>query len=261
MIITVVNHKGGVGKTSFTVNMATALGNKNKKVLVIDNDPQSNATRILLKDPYQKQTMYELLDPDHKETIDIDNFIYPTKCRNVSILPNVDATSGLEIALANNFPASQFRIRNQIREYATQNFDITLIDCQPTLGLFVANAMIAADAVIVPVDAGSSYSIDNLYLVLEMIKVMRQTSNIDLKFLKIVINRTDRRTTVCKVLIDEILKRFGKEQVFESKIPASTVVQQAEYAKETIFKWAPGSATANAYREIAKELITVVNGG
>lgn len=258
MIATIVNHKGGVGKTSITVNLATALGNQDKRVLVVDNDPQSNATGILLSDPRQKNTLYELLDPDNKNSVFIENFLYPTKSRNVWILPNTDATSGLEIPLANNYPQSQFRMRQLLREYALKHFDITLIDCQPTLGLFVANAMVAADAVIVPVDAGSSYSIDNLNVVMEMINAIQATFNTELKFFRMLINRTDKRTVVSKVLINEIRERFGADQVFNTEIPSNTAIQQAEYAKETVFKWSKSSTSANAYRKIAKELTAYI---
>ncbi|BBO86751.1 chromosome partitioning protein ParA (plasmid) [Desulfosarcina ovata subsp. sediminis] len=260
MIATVVNHKGGVGKTSLTVNLATALGNQGKTVLVVDNDPQSNASGILLADPNPKTTLYELLDPDSDKRVPLDNFIYHTKSRNVSILPNTDATSGLEIPLAGHYPESQNYLRDAIREYAEKNYDFTLIDCQPTLGLFVANAMITADAVIVPVDAGSSYSIDNLAVVMEMIDAVKESSNPDIKFFRMVINRVDKRTTVCQVLMNEIRQRFGKEQVFDTEIPVNTAIQQAEYAKDTIFRWDKHSTAAKAYRKLAKEVIAILNG-
>ena len=260
LIATVVNHKGGVGKTSLTVNLATALGNQGKRVLVVDNDPQSNATGILMAGPAPKNSLYELLDPETSGTVSPEQFIYPTKSRNVSILPNTDATSGLEIPLANTYPDSQFVLRNSLREYASSHFDVTLIDCQPTLGLFVANAMIAADAVIVPVDAGSSYSIDNLTVVMEMIDAVRQSANHGLNFFRMLINRVDKRTTVCQVLMREIRERFGKEQVFNTEIPVNTAIQQAEYAKDTVFRWDKHSTAAKAYRKLAKEVVAILNG-
>lgn len=258
MIATIVNHKGGVGKTSLTVNLATALGNQGKRVLVVDNDPQSNATGILYGSQPPKNTLYELLNQPFSGTP--EQFIYPTKSRNVAIIPNTDATSGLEIAIANKYPESQYYIRNAIRDYAKKNYDVTLIDCQPTLGLFVANAMNAADAVIVPVDAGSSYSIDNLSVVMEMIDAIKKSGNPGIKFFRMLINRVDKRTTVCQVLMQEIRERFGKNQVFETEIPINTAVQQAEYAKDTIFRWDKHSTAAKAYRKLAKEVIAIVNG-
>lgn len=260
MIATVVNHKGGVGKTSLTVNLATALGNQGKRVLVIDNDPQSNATGILLTGSTPKNSLYELLDPDNTQAFSPEQFIYATKSRNVYILPNTDATSGLEIPLANGYPKSQYILRNKLREFVSNHYDITLVDCQPTLGLFVANAMIAADAVIVPVDAGSSYSIDNLTVVMEMIDAIQQSANNELKFFRMLINRVDKRTTVCQVLMKEIRERFGHDQVFNTEIPVNTAIQQAEYAKETVFKWDKHSTAAKAYRKLAKEVVAILNG-
>lgn len=260
MITTIVNHKGGVGKTSLTVNLATALGNQGKRVLVVDNDPQSNATGILTASNSPKYTLYEMLDTDSSSINQPENFIYHTKSRNVSIIPNTGATSGLEIPLANAYPESQYKLRNELRDYAESNFDITLIDCPPTLGLFVANAMIAADAVIVPVDAGSSYSIDNLSVVMEMIEAVQNSSNTDLKFFRMLINRVDKRTTVCQVLMSEIRERFGNTQVFNTEIPVNTAIQQAEYAKETVFVWDKHCAAAKAYRNLAKEVIAILEG-
>lgn len=261
MIATVVNHKGGVGKTSLTVNLATALGNQGKSVLVVDNDPQSNATGILINsNTNPKNTLYELLDPENPSPDKIENFVYPTKSRNVSIIANIDATSGLEIPLANQYPESQNYLRDRVREYANNNYDLTLIDCPPTLGLFVANAMTAADAVIVPVDAGSSYSIDNLSVVMEMIDAVKHSSNPGLKFFRMLINRVDKRTTVCQVLMQEVRKRFGENQVFKTEIPINTAIQQAEYAKDTVAKWATHSSAAKAYRSLAKEMVSILNG-
>ena len=259
MIASVVNHKGGVGKTSLTVNLATALGNQGKRVLVIDNDPQSNATGILCTETAPRYTLYELFDPENKTPLP-EQTIYPTKCRNVSIIPNISATSGLEIPLADRYPESQNYLKNSIRKFAKEKFDITLIDCQPTLGLFVANAMIAADAVIVPVDAGSAYSIDNLSVVLDMIDAIKASANSSLKFFRMLINRVDRRTTVCQVLMQEIRSRFGNDQVFKTEIPSNTALQQAEYLKDPVFKTNNTSMAAKAYRQLAKEVIAILNG-
>lgn len=254
MITTVVNHKGGVGKTITTVNLSAALGLKKKKILIIDNDPQSNATGILLKDKAPKNTLHELLDLDHKDKPDIQKFIYPTKSRNVWIIPNITDTSGLEIPMANNLPESQFLIRDLIRDYAKANFDATFIDCPPTLSLFVANAMNAADAVLIPVDAGCSYSIDNVQIVLDMIKGIRETTNPRLRFLRVFINRLDSRTTICKMLESEIRQKFGDGQVFETTMPASTLIQQAIYGKSTIFGWNQRARSAILFRKLAIEM-------
>ena len=120
--------------------------------------------------------------------------------------------------------------------------------------------MIAADAVIVPVDAGSSYSIDNLTVVMEMIDAVRQSANHGLNFFRMLINRVDKRTTVCQVLMREIRERFGKEQVFNTEIPVNTAIQQAEYAKDTVFRWDKHSTAAKAYRKLAKEVVAILNG-
>ncbi len=261
MIASIVNHKGGVGKTTLAVNLATALGNRGKQILVIDNDPQSNATEILINDLNPTNTLYELLEstPNTKVNRSLNNFVYSTKSRNVSIIPNINATSGLEVPLAKSFPESQYNLRKQLNSYVRANFDITLIDCQPTLGLFVANALVMSDVVIVPLDAGSSFSIDNLSIVMETIKAVQVSSNPNLKFFRMLINRVDKRTTVCKLLSEEIRKRYGENQVFKTEIPINTAIQQAEYAKDTLYNWDRHSSSAKAYRSLAKELIKILH--
>lgn len=256
MIVTVVNHKGGVGKTTTAVNLAAALGNRQKRVLVVDNDPQSNTTGILTKGiKYPQNTLYELLDPDNTEQFKIEEFIYPTMSRNVWLLPNTEKTNGLEIPLAYSLPDSQFRLRDKIRDYAKQNFDVTFIDCPPTLGLFVANAMNAADAVIVPVDAGSAHSVENLGIVIDMISDIVVQSNVNLRFLRMLINRADRRTIVCSMIEQELRKKYGDDKIFETIITAATAIQQAEYAKNTIFQWSKQSRSAILFRELADEML------
>jgi chromosome partitioning protein len=258
IICSITNHKGGVGKTSLACNLSAALSIRKQRVLVIDNDPQANATGVLLsRDTVIRNSIYELTDPDSNNDIPIENCIYPAIHQGLYILPNVEETSGLEMEFAKRFPECLMLLRNKIREYARNNFDYTFIDCSPTLSLFVANALHAADVVLVPIDGGSAYSMDGLRKVLDMIDAIQNKGNPNLRFLRLLINRSDRRTSISKVIITDINERFGPDQVFKTIIPINTPFQQAEYRKNTIFSFHPTSKGARAYRELAREFLSI----
>ena len=260
IICAVVNNKGGVGKTSLTCNLGAALSLQNKKVLIIDNDPQTNATGILVNNASViRNSLYELLDPsDENETIPTENCIYPTLHKGLYCLANVEETSGLELDFVEKHPDSLFFLRQKTRDYAREHFDITLIDCSPTLGLFVANALYASDFALVPIDAGSAYSLDGLRKVLDLVGTVQKNGNPDLKFLRLLINRVDLRTSVSKVIVADVTDRFP-DQVFNTSIPTDTGFQQAEYTKETLFSYKPTSRGAKAYRKLAKEMISILD--
>jgi chromosome partitioning protein len=260
IICCVCNHKGGVGKTSLACNMGAALALKKKKTLVIDNDPQANATGILLPpNTVIRNSIYELLDPspDNDEDIPVENCVYPTSHKGLYCLPNVEETSGLEMDFAERYPESLNFLRSKVREYAKTHFDFVLIDCSPTLSLFVANALHCSDCVIVPVDAGSAYSLDGLRKVLELVESIQKSGNPDLRFLRMLINRVDKRTSVSRVIIEDVNDRFGSHRVFSNMVPVNTSFQQAEYAKQTIFSFEASSRGAKAYRQLAQEMIGI----
>src|ERR1035438_8347526 len=132
MIIAMVNNKGGVGKTVSSVNLAAALANRGKKVLVIDNDPQCNATSLLIGDSTPENTLYEAFT----EGTPINKCIYPTQF-GVDVVPNAQITSQIEADLYQDTARSYALLKNFARDYATEHYDITIIDCPPSLGLWV----------------------------------------------------------------------------------------------------------------------------
>ena len=262
IVISVVNNKGGVGKTTLSCNLGVAFAELERRVLVIDLDPQCNTTGILLPEEGSfNKTLYELLDPFEEDNISVEDCVYASKHSGLYCLPNVEETSGLEMDFLSNYPESLRILRNRVRTYAKSFFDFTIIDNPPNMGAFVANSLYASDFVIVPNDAGSAYGLDGLRKALELITSVQVSGNPNLRFLRLLVNRVDLRTAISRVLLDDIAERFSTDQVFKTSIPINTVLQQAEYAKETVFQRFPSSKAAEAFRRLAKEILSIIETG
>jgi len=250
MIAAMVNNKGGVGKTVCSVNLSAALANRKKRVLLIDNDPQCNATSLLLGDTIPENTLYEMFT----KGASVKNCIYPTEF-GVDILPNAQITSQIEADLYQNTVKSYSMLRDLVRDYAIEYYDITIIDCVPSLGLWVIQAMSAADGVIVPIEAGSRFSLDGLASIYTSIESIRATKiNRELRFLKTLINKVDMRTSSSKVIIEKIHELYPG-YIFNTTIPTNDSIKQSEMARTTVLKYDPQSSGAKRFRALADEII------
>jgi len=255
VIISIINNKGGTGKTTTTCNLAHILGKNDKNVLVIDNDSQCNSSKILLDGIDYTNTMYNLI----KDAIQVSDCIHFTKYSNVSCLPNDEMVSALEIFLAKAFPNSLYLYREKIREYAKDNYDIILVDNPPTLGLIVAMSLYMSDFVIVPNDAGSKFSLEGLIKAISFINDIREKANPDLKLLRLLITKVDRRTIASTAILQQIKKTFGEDEVFETTIPINTAFQQAELSDKTLCRFRPNATGAKAYKELSRELLIILD--
>ncbi|WP_027186518.1 ParA family protein [Desulfovibrio inopinatus] len=253
-IIAIVNNKGGVGKTTLAANVSHALANRGSKCLVVDLDSQCNLTSTLLDMAKTPVTLYELIDEE--ENPPFNDIVYTTYYERLFMIPNVPETAALEPSLMEK--RNRFSLlRDRLRDNALQNFDFTFIDCPPNLGTFSVMAMIAADFVIVPVEGGSRYALDGLDKTVAAIETIRQGYNTDLRFLRLLITKVDRRTTISKILIEQVQNRY-KDKLFETIIPVNTDIQQAELMGRTVIRYSPRSLGAKCFRDLAKELETIL---
>jgi len=254
MIISVINNKGGVGKSTITQNLAHALANRGKRVLVIDQDPQSNTSSVLMP-PSGANTLYNLYRGD----VSITACIYPTPYENVDIIPNTNKTDTLEFSLYSDLKTSYFLLRNHVREIASTKYDITLIDNCPNLGLFVLMSLICSDSAIIPIESGSRYSIEGFVNAFEAIEAATQAVNHELRFLRAVINKVDMRASVHKSSIEYLRRTFG-EKLFETTIPSNTDIQKSEAEQLTVIRYNPHCNGARRFKSLADELLEIING-
>jgi len=255
-VVAVVNNKGGVGKSTVTANLshAYALANKGKRVLAVDLDSQCNLTELMTAQGTIGPSLYELLDDS---TIDIRSCIYPTPYDGVSAIPNIPETASLEPKLMNHADNGWHILRTRLREYALSNYDLTIMDCPPNLGLFVLQAMVAADFVLVPIECASRFAIKGLNGTIKTIESAQKNLNPDLRFLRLLINKVDRRTSISKAMIEQVRGWHG-DKVFKTVIPTNTAIQQAELHLKTIIRHSRFSPGAIQFKKLAVELTEIL---
>jgi chromosome partitioning protein len=248
-IIAITNQKGGVGKTTTTVNLSAALANLGKKVLIIDFDPQGHSTEHLgvknLFDPIQ-QTILEVIT--HKKTL--LSVVVPTYLPNLWIAP-----SNLRLGQFNqhNPIGKQFVLKNAISQEESQKFDFILIDCQPSLSLLTLNALTTSNKVILPVQA-EYLALDGLTQLILTLKEVKQKLHPTLSILGILITMFDRRNKLSSEVKTELEKNFGSD-VFRSHIPRSVRLAEAPSFGKAIFDYDPRSEGALAYYNLAREVL------
>jgi chromosome partitioning protein len=257
VIISVVNNKGGVGKTTVTCNLAHALALLGKRVLVVDLDSQCNATALLLpKKLTLKNSLYEVIGLDDLE-YPLKDFLYATRYDGVFCLPNVPETASLEPQVILEAPHSFSRLRRHLRDFALTNFDFTLMDNPPNLGTLVINALATADFALIPVKAGSAFSLEGLLKAVRLINEVRGQNNQDLRLLRLLVNQMDKRTIISRTLADHLAGAFRDDQIFYTTIPVNTAFEQAEAAGSTIFQYNANAPGARAFRDLARELLNI----
>ena len=253
-VISLVNQKGGVGKTTSSINLAAALGQLGKKTLLIDMDPQSNATTgIGFNSSDFEYDIYEAIT----SRCPIEKAIHKTKFKNLSVIPSTLNLAGIDVEFVKKmFSDNTFQRNNQLKdvlEPVKEKYDYIIIDCQPSLGLCTMNALVASDSVIIPVQC-EFYALEGISQLLNSIIMIQNSMNPELRIHGVLLTMLDGRTNIGLEVIEEIRKYF-KDKVFNTIIPRLVRLVEAPSHGKPINEYDPESRGAEAYHNLAREVI------
>lgn len=251
-VLAVVNQKGGVGKTTTSINLGSFLARRNKSTVVIDLDPQANATAgVGVKVQAGMPTLYEVL----LEQVNALQALQPTGIKNLNIIPSTPDLAGAPIELMDQ-PYREYRLRRAVKALAP-HFDYILIDCPPSLGLLTVNGLAAADQLLIPVQC-EYFALEGLNQLLNTVEMVRKHLNPHLQVLGAVLTMYDRRVALSRRVVREVRKTFPGH-VFESVIPRNTELAEAPEAGKTILEYDPNSRGAAAYEFLSDELLQLTD--
>lgn len=244
--IAVLNQKGGVGKTTTAVNVGAYLAKSNRSVLLVDLDPQGNATSGLGLDKQSLgETLYDALF-NHEQAPGI---LQDTAIPGLQILPSNANLAGAEVQLVSSLQR-ELQLRHMLEQF---NQDIALIDCPPSLGLLTINALSAADYVLIPVQT-EYYALEGLGQLLSVVQRVKEAINPSLEILGVLLTMFDSRTSLSDQVMQEVKKHFN-EKVFHTVIPRNVRLAEAPSFGEPISEHDKWSKGARAYKQLAKEIL------
>ncbi|MBL8121848.1 ParA family protein [Candidatus Saccharibacteria bacterium] len=245
-VIAVTNQKGGVGKTTSAVNIAAQLATAKRRVVLVDLDPQGNATSSLgIAKEGLTATLYDVLIGG----VEVANIVQPTHIQNLFLLPATATLAQAEIELV-GVPQRESQLK---RLLASVDAEVVIIDCPPALGLLTVNALTAADGVIIPVQA-EYFALEGLSQLIQTIQLVRQALNPELRIFGVVLTMFTKRTVLSEQVKHEVSQHFG-DAVFQTVIPRNIRLAEAPSFGKTIFEHDKWSKGARAYKALAQEVV------
>ena len=246
-VVSVANQKGGVGKTTTAINLSTILAKKGKKVLLIDADPQGNATSGLGIDKDVKFSVYDVLIND----VEIENTIKDTIVKNLELCPSNINLAGAEVELV-SLMSREHRLKEKINSQKDK-FDYIIIDCPPSLGLITLNAFTASDSVLIPVQC-EYYALEGLGQLINTINLVKKHLNKELVIEGALLTMFDIRTNLSNQVVKEVNKYF-ENKVYKTVIPRNVRLSEAPSYGMPISVYDPRSKGAKAYEKFVKEFL------
>jgi chromosome partitioning protein len=247
-IIAIANQKGGVGKTTTSVNLSACLAYLGKKVLLVDIDPQGNASSgVGVNKGEVQQCIYDVLIDD----VNVKETIQETKVENLHIVPATISLAGAEIELVSTI-SREVRLKRALQEVQGL-YDYIVIDCPPSLGLLTINSLTASDAIIIPVQC-EFYALEGLSQLLSTIRLVQKHLNKNLAIDGVLLTMFDARTNLGIQVIEEV-KKYFQDKVYKTIIPRNVRLSEAPSHGEPIIIYDPKSRGAELYLELAREVI------
>ena len=247
-IISIANQKGGVGKTTTSVNLSTLLAKRGKKVLLIDADPQGNATSGVGMDKNVELSVYDMLISDEVESKDI---IQKTEIKNLYICPSNINLAGAEVELV-SMMSREYRMKEKI-EQIKSDFDYIIIDCPPSLGLITLNSFTASNSVLIPVQC-EYYALEGLGQLINTINLVKKHLNTELEIEGALLTMYDIRTNLSNQVVKEVNKYF-ENKVYKTVIPRNVRLSEAPSYGMPISIYDPRSKGAKSYDKLVKEFL------
>jgi chromosome partitioning protein len=252
-VIAVANQKGGVGKTTTSINLASSLAYFGKQVLLVDFDAQGNATQgIGAKNKASAKTIYDVIIGDTP----MREALYKSKMPPLDYVPSTIDLAGADLEMA-EFKMGRERLLKDKLDEVKDDYDFVLIDCPPSLGLLNTNALTAADSVVIPVQC-EFYALEGLTQLLSTIRLVQRLFNDKLRIEGVLLTMYDARTNL-SVEVQQEVRKYFKERVYRTIIPRSVKLSEAPSRGQSIFEYDPRSEGAKAYASLAKEVIAQNN--